>query len=503
MLSGIGFCVVQHGARSGCDQTHAGFAQEPDPRLKFVIFVNGAVLLALAAMMGLIALLYQDTSAIFGEAALIVGLCGGLVMIANGRPDTGLRPVHAFLLTSSVWIGAAGAGAVPLALYGLSPTDAFFEAMSGITTTGSTVMSGLDATPRGILLWRAMLQAVGGIGFIVTGVALLPILKVGGMQLFRTESSEKGEKELANAARFALATVIAYAALMGLCGLLYAVGGMSPFDAITHAMTTLSTGGYSNYDASFGHFDSAFLQYTATLFMLLGGLPFAWYIRAAVKGRFASEQVGHLLAFVLGISLLLTIWLVGTSGKPIGTAFREVVFNVVSVVTTTGYATTDYTAWGSFSVAVFFALTAVGGCTGSTSGGAKMMRWIVFFRLSAKQIRAVHAPYAVFVARYEGRRIEDDVISGVVTFFTLYFGTIGVLAVALAMVGLDMQTALSGALTAVANVGPGVGSVIGPAGNFQSLNDAATLLLSVGMFLGRLELLTVFVLFTPLFWREL
>ncbi|WHZ38194.1 TrkH family potassium uptake protein [Sagittula sp. MA-2] len=473
------------------------------PRLKFVIFVNGAVMLALAVFMGLTALLFRDTGAVFGVAALTVGLVGGLVMIANGKPDGGLKPLHAFLLTSSVWIVAATAGAVPLAVWGMSPVDALFESMSGITTTGSTVMTGLDTTPRGILFWRAVLQALGGIGFIVTGVALLPILKVGGMQLFRTESSEKGEKELANAARFAGATVTAYGFLMGLCAILYGIGGMSPFDALTHAMTTLSTGGYSTYDASFGHFDSAFLEYTATLFMLLGGLPFAWYIRVALKGRVASEQVTHLVIFVLGISVLLTIWLVSVSEKPLETAFREVVFNVVSVVTTTGYATADYTTWGTFSVAVFFALTAVGGCTGSTAGGAKMMRWIVFFRLSATQIRTVHSPHAVIVARYEGRRIEDDVVSGVVTFFTFYFGTIGLLAVALALVGLDMETAVGGALTSVANVGPGVGGIIGPAGNFQPLNDAAKLILAFGMFLGRLELLTVFVLFTPLFWREL
>ncbi|AZQ69617.1 TrkH family potassium uptake protein [Silicimonas algicola] len=470
--------------------------------MKFVIFVNGALLLALSTIMGLIAVMYPETRSVFGRAALMVGLVGGFVMIANGRPDSGLKPIHAFLLTSSIWMNAAVAGAVPLALWGLSATDAFFEAMSGITTTGSTIMSGLDTTPHGILLWRAVLQAIGGIGFIVTGVALLPILKVGGMQLFRTESSEKGDKEMANAARFALATVVAYAALMGLCAIVYAIGGMSLFDATTHAMTTLSTGGYSTYDASFGHFDSAFLQYAATVFMLCGALPFAWYIRAAVRRKVASEQVRHLVLFVLGISLLLTLWLVNVSDKPFETAFRHVIFNVVSVVTTTGYATTDYTTWGSFAVAVFFLLTAVGGCTGSTAGGAKMMRWIVFFRLTGRQVQVIHSPHAIVAARYEGMVIEDDVMSGVVTFFTLYFGTIVLLAASLSVIGLDFQTAASGALTAVANVGPGVGSIIGPAGNFQPLDDAAKLVLAFGMYLGRLELLTVFVLFMPLFWRE-
>lgn len=478
------------------------FRADEAKALQFVIFVVAAMLCTLSGLMGLLAVLFAETAGVFAEAGLLVGVLGGGLLIANGRPRTGLHPLHGFLLTSTIWMTAAVAGALPLLMWGLSPVDAFFEAMSGITTTGSTIMSGLDTTPPGILLWRAILQAIGGIGFIVTGVALLPILKVGGMQLFRTESSEKGEKELANAARFALATVSVYICLMSICGILYAFGGMSVFDAVTHAMTTLSTGGYSNYDASFGHFDSAFLQYTAAIFMLLGGLPFAWYIRAALRRKFLSEQVAVLLLFVLSVTLLLTAWRVLATGVHVEAAFRSVLFNVASVVTTTGYATTDYTSWGSLSIAIFFVITAVGGCTGSTSGGAKIMRWIVFFRVAAKQAKKLHSPNAITVARYEGRPIGDDVMSGVVAFFTIYFGTILILAVALVMVGLDTQTAVSGALTAVANVGPGIGETIGPAGNFAPLNDLAKLILAFGMFLGRLELITALVLFMPAFWRE-
>ncbi len=471
--------------------------------MNFIIMVSGTTCVTMAGLMGLVAIIFPQTAGAFGESFLITGLVGGLILIANGRPKMTFRPQLGFLLTASVWMIAALAGALPLYLWALSPVDAFFEAMSGITTTGSTVMTGLNETPRGILLWRAMLQSIGGIGFIVTGVALLPILKVGGMQLFRTESSEKGDKEFGNAARFALATLTMYGLLMGLCAILYDIGGMKPFDALTHAMTTLSTGGYSNYDASFGHFDSAFLQYTATVFMLMGGLPFVWYIRVILKRSFRSGQVGMLLTFVLSTSILLTIWLTMTSGKPIEQAFRESVFNVASVVTTTGFATTDYTAWGSFAVATFVVLTVVGGCTGSTSGGAKMMRWIVFFRTTQAELAHVRTPHVVAFARYEGRKIEDDVISGVITFFLLYFGTMAVLAISLSLLGLDLQTAVSGALTAVANVGPGVGPIIGPAGNFQSLSDPAKTLLAIGMYLGRLELLTVFVLLTPLYWREI
>lgn len=470
--------------------------------MRIVILINGIALMAMAVLMGLMALLYRDTAEVFGTGFLVTGLVGVLVALASSAGETRLRPLHGFLLTASVWLTAATAGGLPLWLWGLSPADAFFEAMSGITTTGSTVMSGLDATPRGILMWRATLQGIGGIGFIVTGVALLPILKVGGMQLFRTESSERGEKEFANAARFAVATMTAYFCLIALCAVLYMLGGMSRFDAVSHAMTTLSTGGYANYDASFGHFESPFLHYTASLFMVAGGLPFAWYIRAVLRGVFTGEQVRMLTVFVLGVTLILTFWLVATSDKPVEEAFRQALFNVVSVVTTTGYATTDYTAWGPFAVTVFLLLTAVGGCTGSTAGGAKMMRWVVFFRAVGREVRQLYSPHMTVIARYEGRRIGDDVFSGVAAFFALYFGTIACLAWALALLDLDLLTAVSGAMTAVANVGPGIGTVIGPAGNFQPLDDAPKLVLALGMYLGRLEMMTVLVLLVPAYWRE-
>ena len=470
--------------------------------MNFVFFVNGMVLMFMAALMVVCGLLFAGTAGVFAQSALLVGIVGlGLALSSSARIGP-IRNTHAFLLTASVWITAALAGALPLWLWDLSLVDAVFEAMSGITTTGSTVMAGLDATDPGILVWRALLQAVGGIGFIVTGIALLPILKVGGMQLFRTESSDKGEKELGTAARFASATLLVYLGLIVLCALIYLAGGMSAFDAATHALTTLSTGGYSTHDASFGHFDSAFLQWTATLFMLLGALPFAWYIRAALRRQFRSEQIVMMLRSLVVVIGGLTLWLWADSGMAFVDALRLVAFNVVSVVTTTGYATTDYTLWGPPAVAAFFVLTAVGGCTGSTAGGAKAMRWLLMARAIHAAVRKVHAPHAVTTIRYEERAVGDDVLSGVIAFFTLYFATFVAVAFILGFLGLDMATATSGALTAVANVGPGVGPVIGPAGNFAALPDAAKLVLTVAMYLGRLEILTVFVLLTPMFWRE-
>ncbi len=470
--------------------------------MNFIVFVNGVVLFFLAALMGLDALLFHGTADIFGQAAIVTGTFGLLLMIASSASFDGMRRIHAYLLTTSVWLTAALAGALPLYLASMSPVDAIFEAMSGITTTGSTVMVGLDGTERGILLWRALLEAVGGVGFIVTGIALLPLLKVGGMQLFHTESSDRSEKVLSSVNKIAAATLLIYLGLIALCGLAYLAGGMSFFDAITHAMTTLSTGGYSNYDASFGHFDSSYLQWTATLFMLLGALPFVWYIRAGNRRVFRSEQVKAMLWSLSVVILTLAAWLSLTNDLPPLTALRLVAFNVISVVSTTGYATTDYTTWGPFAVCAFVVLTAVGGCTGSTAGGAKAMRWIIAVRSTALQVKRLQYPRSVYVLKYEGRPVSEGVLSGVISFFTFYFATVIILALALGMTGLDFTSAISGALTSVANVGPGVGSVIGPAGNFASLNDPAKMLLVFGMFIGRLELLTVFVLFSPAFWRE-
>nr|WP_319247544.1 TrkH family potassium uptake protein [uncultured Celeribacter sp.] len=471
--------------------------------MSFVVFINGLVMVFFAALMGLVALLFPDTAKIFEEAGFLFGFLGGALALSATPRTEGLRPLHTFLLTSSVWMVAAICGAVPLYFYNLSMTDAFFEAMSGITTTGSTVMSGLDATPRGIILWRAILQAVGGVGFIVTGIALLPILKVGGMQLFRSESSETGERELRNATMFASATLQIYFALIVICGVLYLLGGMSPFDAVTHALTTLSTGGYSGYDASFGHFQSSFLQWTCTCFMLAGALPFSWYIRGLRHRRWRSEQVVAMLKALSVTIAGLSLWLMLTRGTDPLDALRLVAFNVVSVVTTTGYATTDYTLWGPFAVAAFLVLTAVGGSTGSTAGGAKAMRWLVAGRALIAQIRHSYAPHRVTFVKYEGRPVAPDALSGVIAFFVLYAATFGGLSILLAFFGLDMATATSGALTALANVGPGVGDTIGPAGNFATLNTPSKLALSFGMYLGRLEMATVYALFAPLFWREL
>ncbi|WP_370286802.1 TrkH family potassium uptake protein [Pseudooceanicola nanhaiensis] len=469
--------------------------------MNFVVFINGAVVSVMGAVMLLVAVLFADTRTIFLESAFVAIPLGAMVCLTQVNRLFPVHRLHTFLLTATVWITGASVGALPLWLWQLTFTDAFFEAMSGITTTGSTVMAGLDTTAHGILLWRALLQWIGGVGFVVTGIAFLPMLRVGGMQLFRTESSDTGDKEMASAARFAVATFWVYLGLTAICALAYLGGGMTPFEAIAHALTTLSTGGYSTSDASFGHFESYYLQWAGTLFMLAGGLPFAWYIRVLRGDRVRSEQVRTLLTFLVAVILLLTFWLVLTDGMAPFRALTLVAFNVISVVTTTGFATTDYTTWGGFAIAVFVTLTIAGGCTGSTAGGAKTMRWIIFWLALRAYVQRIFMPHSLRAIRYEGRTVAPDVVDGVIVFFTLYVLTIAVLAVLLAFYGLDTDTAFSGALTAVTNVGPGVGTIIGPAGNFATLPEGAKWLLAFGMYVGRLELMTVFVLFTPAFWR--
>lgn len=475
--------------------------------MSVVYFANGAVFAFMGMLMVLDAILFPQTARDFGAAGLLAVVLGtSIAMASRSRAQhqfADIRRVHTFVLTATVWLSAAIAGGMPLAFWGMGWTDAFFESMSGITTTGSTVMQGLDLTPHGILLWRAVLQALGGIGFVVAGIALLPVMRVGGMQLFRTESSDKSDNELNSAARFATATLYVYMALIGVCAVVYAFGGMSPFDAIVHALTTLSTGGYSNYDASFGHFTSPFLQWAATFFMLLGSLPFAWYIAVLAKGRVRSEQVTAFLIGLVFVVALLTVWLVSSRQANLLDALRLVAFNVISVVSTTGYATADYTLWGPFAVTIFMAITAIGGCTGSTAGGVKVMRWLIFVRSLKAQIARVHSPHVVVSPHYEGKAIAPDVVDGIIFFFSAYFVTFAMLSMALGFVGLDFQTAVSGALTSLANVGPGVGAIIGPAGNFAPLPESAKNLLSFGMYLGRLELMTVFVLFAPAYWREI
>ena len=414
---------------------------------------------------------------------------------------------QAFVLTTVVWVVIPSFAALPLAFADLqlSYTDAFFEAMSGLTTTGSTVMLGLDSTPPGILLWRALLQWLGGIGIIAMAIVILPLLQVGGMQLFRMESSDTSDKVMPRTTQIVTYISVLYVALTALCAVLYWAGGMSGFDALTHAMTTIATGGFSTHDASVGYFNSPAIDATATMFMLIGGMPFVLYLQAlrgAPLRLIRDSQVRWFLATVVIAVLSMWFYLEGDLEGQVFKNFFRVAFNVVSVITGTGYSTEDYSAWGPFAVSVLFFLMFVGGCAGSTTCGIKIFRFQVLYATAKNQMYRLLQPHGVFIPYYNRRPIPETVTESVMGFFFLYALAFAVIAMGLGLLGLDFLTAASGAATAISNVGPGLGPRIGPAGTFATLPDAAKWLLSFGMLLGRLELFTVLVLLLPSFWRK-
>lgn len=442
----------------------------------------------------------------FGLAAFLTLAAGLALNLINRVPEMrGLTRPQAFLLTVLIWLVLPVFGALPFVFGapGASYTDAFFEAMSGMTTTGSTVFSGLDAAPRGMLLWRALLQWYGGLGIVIVAIVFLPAMRVGGMQFFRTEAFDLGEI-MPRVTEMAASLLYIYLGLTVGAMLGYAAAGMSGFDALCHAMTTVSTGGFANYDASFGAFQPA-AHYVGALFMALGALPFVRMVQMT-KGNMGAmhrdSQAQAYLAILLTIALLLTAWMLFTGPHRGEAAFRHALFNAASALTGTGYATEAYDLWGGFAVAIFFIVPLIGGCTGSTSCSAKVFRYQILFAALWVQIKRIHNPHGVFPLRYQGRSVDPEVVSAIMGFFFVFACSLAIWAILLSLIGLDTTTAISGSVAALTNLGPGLGPVIGPAGNFAPLPDLAKWVLALGMLLGRLEFLSVLVLLMPVFWQR-
>jgi trk system potassium uptake protein TrkH len=443
---------------------------------------------------------------VFFVASILTIFIGISLCLTNWGSAGHLTVQQAFVLTTLSWVAMVTFAAFPFAFAGLklSYTDAFFEAMSGLTTTGSTVLTGLDDMPPGILLWRALLQWLGGIGIIVMAIAVLPMLQIGGMQLFRLESSDTSEKILPRATQIAGSITWLYIGFSVICMLAYWIAGMPPFEAVCHAMTTIATGGFSTSDDSIAHYNSPAIENISIVFMLIGSMPFVLYLQALQgKGRrfLTDSQVRWFLGTIVVLICVLAFYQVVSDINPATVAVRKASFNVVSILTGTGYVTTDYGLWGGFAVVAFFCIMFIGGCAGSTSCGIKIFRFEVIFEALKVQLQRMIHPHGVFSPRYNGHALKEDVVSSVASFFFLFFVCFGILAIALSALGLDTLTALSSAGTAIANVGPGLGEVVGPNGTFKDLPDGAKWLMSLGMLLGRLELFTVLVLFTPTFWR--
>ncbi|NVK15691.1 MAG: TrkH family potassium uptake protein [Rhodobacteraceae bacterium] len=478
--------------------------------LRPVGYVIGLLVVILGAMMvfPLLVDLYDGRGEwpVFLESAVFTVLVGGLLSLscANGVKE-GLSIRQTFLLTTLVWVALPLFGAVPLMLGAteLRFVDAFFEAMSGLTTTGSTVISGLDDLPRGLLLWRGILQWLGGIGIIVVAMVFLPELRVGGMQIFKSESFDTFGKILPRAQAIAKQISLIYVSLTGACMLVYMMMGMGPFDALVHSMTTIATGGFANYDASFGAFAGP-VEYAATVFMILAALPFVRYVQLINGHGTPLLRDSQIRGFMMTLGLLVAVAAgVLYYARPHGgeEALRSALFNITSIMSGTGYASADYMQWGSFLVMIFFFTGLIGGCAGSTACSVKIFRYQLLFASIKVQIQRIRSPHGVFQTRYEGRPVDADVLSSVISFFMFFVVTLGIIAWMLALTGLDFVTAVSGAATAVANIGPGLGDIIGPAGNFSTLNDPAKWILSVAMLIGRLELMAVYAILTVRFWR--
>ncbi|OPZ77830.1 MAG: Trk system potassium uptake protein TrkH [Alphaproteobacteria bacterium ADurb.Bin438] len=445
----------------------------------------------------------------FVYSSFVTIFSGALLTFAFYSDEKKLKPKDMFLFTTLSWILVCSYAALPFyfSTLNISYTNAFFETMSGLTTTGSTVLSGLDYMPRGILFWRSLLQWIGGIGIIVLAIAILPVLQIGGMQLFSTESSDNSDKALPKAKEVVIATVFIYTILTTLCAIFYYVAGMGFYDALTHAMTTLPSGGYSNYDASLGHFKSPFIQWVAVIFMTISATPLIFYYHVykldytTIK---KDTQIPTFLIALLTVIGTLSFWLWAKNGfvdnfEPF---VRRVAVNVASVVSTTGYASEDYNLWGHFSIAIFLFLLPCGGCTGSTAGGIKMFRFGILYITIKKHIKQMISPHMVYIPKYNDKVVTDDVIYGVLVFIAIFILSTGFFTIALCLSGVDVLTALSGWFTCFANTGPGAGDIIGPAGNFASLPSASKWILSTAMLFGRLEFLTIMALFLPNAWKE-
>ena len=478
--------------------------------LRPVIFVLGIFLLILSAFMLIpivVDLYFHNPDwQIFLMCMIITAFFGGAMALSCAfRRNFTINVRQGFLMTTGAWIVLSAFSALPLWLseLNISATDAVFEAVSGMTTTGASILENIESAPPGILIWRAVLQWLGGIGIIVTAMSILPFLGVGGMQLFRTESSEN-EKALPRAAQLASSIGLVYLGLTILCALGYGMAGMTTFNAIAHAMTTIATGGYSTINTSFEAFNNAWREIIAIIFMFAGALPFILYLKAVsgnIRPLLKNAQVRFFIGAILVGIIILSIYVYTATPMGVLETLRRSAFSVVAIITTTGYSNAGYDNWGAFAIAFFFFLMVIGGCAGSTACGIKIFRFQILFSVIRAQLKQTLYPNAKFTAHYNGRPIPAGVPTAVISFLFLYALCFAVLACLLSMTGLNFITALSGAAASISNIGPGLGPMIGPEGTYQSLNDAAKWLLSAGMILGRLELLTVLVLFTPHFWR--
>ena len=478
---------------------------------KTIFFIIGTLLIILGLFMLVpywVQIFYSEDSHSFLSSSFITILIGTLFVLANLQEEYQLNLKQTFLFSTLAWIAIAAFGSLPFILSDInfSASESFFESMSGITTTGSTVFTDLDASPKSILLWRAIMQWLGGVGIIVMAITIFPLLKVGGMQLFRIESSDTPEKILPRTTQVAIIIISTYLVLTFCCAFFYKILGMSMFDSIAHAMTTIATGGFSTHNDSIGYFNSSYIEMIATIFIILGSIPFITYLKF-IKGNrkifFQDIQIKGLVYLFLFSTLIMFFYLFFSDNSIlIIDKIRIASFNVVSILSGTGYVTNDFSLWGKFPLIFFLFLMFIGGCAGSTACGIKIFRFQLLFLFLNNQIKKIIYPNSVFILKYNNQKITVNYMNSVIIFVFAYLFIFILIAMLLSITGLDFLSAISGAATSISNVGPGLGDMIGPNGNFKSIPDVSKWILSFGMLLGRLELFAVLILFFPSFWRN-
>ncbi len=468
------------------------------------------ILLALLGLLMLLCIpfsLYYDAgdhSALLYSGLIGILLAGPLLYFVKNEGS--IKKREGYLIVALGWLTMVTYGALPYLLSGVIPNlaDALFETVSGMTTTGASVLMDIESTPKGILFWRSLTQWIGGMGIIVLTVAIFPLLGIGGVELFVAEApgptSDKLHPRISETAKRLWFLYVGLTATLML--VLYGLG-MGFYDAINHALTTMATGGFSTKNDSTAYFDSASIQYTLSLFMFIAGTNYT-VIYFAFKGKLGrvwkSEEFRAYLFLVLLLTFFVTLGVFGVSGQSLERSFRESIFMIISLITTTGFVSADYTSWSNGLTMTFFILLFLGASAGSTSGGIKIIRHLVFFRNSFLEFKRILHPRAIIPLKLNGKRVPGRILTHIIIFLLLYLILFVLGSIILTIMGLDFMTAIGAAATSLGNVGPGIGEV-GPVDNFAHLSQPIKLFLVFYMLLGRLELFTILVLFTPYFWR--
>ena len=483
-------------------------------RFNFPVIVN--ILSLLLIMNGAFMLLCLPMSLYFGEGDLqsillssfITGFAGFLAWyFTRNNKNKELKKRDGYIIVTSGWVTMSLFGSLPYFLSGAIPsfTDAFFETISGYSTTGASILTDIEVVHKGILFWRSLTQWIGGMGIIVLAVAVLPILGIGGMQLFVAEapgiSPDKLQPRIKETAK---RLWYIYLGLTLVEMVLLWIGGMTFYDAINHALTTMATGGFSTKNASIAYYDSPFIQYVIIFFMFLAGTNFTmtyFFFKGYFRKVFSNEEFKYYSLFCIFNSILVGLTVFFVTDLSFERSFRDGLFQVVSIITTTGYVTSDYTIWTPFLTVLFFFLMFFGASAGSTAGGVKIVRHVMLVKNSILELKRQIHPSAVIPVRFNGKAVSRDITFNILAFIMIYFSVFGIGSIIIAATGVDFMTAVGSVATCLGNIGPGIGTV-GPVNNFAHLPDIAKWILSFLMLVGRLELFTVLMLFTPYFWRK-